>query len=170
MGNKRSSRARTPARLQVASAVLAAGALATAAVLGPGAAGAAAPQAKAARTLNLNDSANLSLNNHKGVELKESGTAKGNLPGKIYIQLRLASQHSVTAKIQVYPSGGSLSASASASYRVVTSSSASFSGTLNITGGSGRFSKAKGSKLSFSGAVHRPSDAVSVRVTGTMSY
>ena len=170
MGNKGSSRARTSARLQVSSAVLAAGALATAAVLGPGAAGAAAPQAKAARALNLSDRANLVQNNKKGTELKESGTAKGNLPGKIYIQLRLASQRTVTAKIQVYPSGGSLSASASATYRVVTSSSASFSGTLNITGGSGRFSKAKGAKLSFSGAVHRPSNSVSVRVTGTMSY
>ncbi len=71
----------------------------------------------------------------------------------------------------MYPTAhGSISASASATYRVVTSSSASFSGTLNITGGSGRYSKAKGSKLSFSGAVHRPSNAVSVRVSGTISY
>jgi hypothetical protein len=153
MGNHGSSRQRTSARLRVSSAALVAAALATAAAFGPGAA--AAPTAKAARTLNLSDSANLVLNNHKGTELKESGTAKGNLPGKIYIQLKLASQRSVTAKIQVYPSGGSLSASASASYRVVTSSSASFSGTLNITGGTGRYAKAKGAKLSFSGTVHR---------------
>lgn len=170
MGNHGSSRPRKSARLRVSSAALAAAALTTAAVFGPGAAGAAGPRAKAARTLSVSDSANLRLNNHKGTELKESGTAKGNLPGKIYIQLKLASQKTVTAKIQVYPSGGSLSASASASYRVVTSSSASFSGTLNITGGSGRYAKAKGSKLSFSGTVHRPSDAVSVRVSGKISY
>jgi hypothetical protein len=149
---------------------LALAALATAATFGPGAAGAAAPAAKAASTLNLSDSANLVLNNHKGTELKESGTAKGNLPGRIYIQLKLANTHSVTARIQVYPSGSSLSASASASYRVVTSSSASFSGSLNITGGSGRFAKAKGTKLSFSGTVHRPGDAVSVHVSGKISY
>jgi hypothetical protein len=134
------------------------------------AAGAAGPSAKAARTFNLSDSASLKLNNHKGVELKESGIAHGNLPGSIFIQLRLASSKSVTAKIQVYPSNGSVSASASATYRVVTSSSASFSGTLNITGGSGRYSKAKGTRLSFSGTVHRPSDSVSVHVSGKMSY
>ncbi|HEX5309418.1 MAG TPA: hypothetical protein VFW38_10110 [Solirubrobacteraceae bacterium] len=151
-------------------APLAAIALVGVAALGTTAAGAAGPSAKTARTLNLNDSASLKLNNHKGVELKESGTAHGNLPGSIFIQLRLASARSVTAKIQVYPSGGSVSASASATYRVVTSSSASFSGRLNITGGSGRYSKAKGSGLSFTGTVHRPSDSVSVHVSGKMSY
>jgi hypothetical protein len=41
---------------------------------------------------------------------------------------------------------------------------------MNITGGSGRYSKAKGSKLSFSGSVHRPSNSVSVRVSGKVSY
>lgn len=166
-----SSRSRSSARLRATIAALAVLALAVAAAVGTGAAGAAGPSAKAAGSLNLNDSASLKLNNHKGVELKESGTAKGNLPGSIYIQLRLASSRSVTAKIQVYPSGGgSVSASASATYRVVTSSSASFAGTLNITGGSGRYSKAKGSGLSFSGTVHRPSDSVSVHVSGKMSY
>jgi hypothetical protein len=144
--------------------------LVTAAVLGSSAATAASPSAKAATTLNLNDSANLVQNNKKGAELKESGTAKGTLGGKIYLQLKLNSQRTVTAKIQVYPSGGSLSASASATYRVVTSSNASFSGTLNITGGSGRYAKAKGSKLSFSGSVHRPSNSVSVHVVGKISY
>jgi hypothetical protein len=151
-------------------AAVAVGALAIAAAVGTGGAGAAGPQAKAARSFTLNDSANQRLNNHKGIELKESGAAKGNLPGSIFIQLRLPSPHYVTAKIQVYPSGGSLTASASATYRLVTSSSASFSGSLNITGGRGRFSKAKGSHLSFSGAVHRPSEAVSVHVSGNMSY
>jgi len=168
MGNQ-SARARV-SRPRASVAALALSALATAAVFGTGAAGAAGPSAKAATTMNLSDSANLRLNNHKGVELKESGNAKGNLPGKIYLQLRLASSRTVTAKIQVYPSGGSISASASATYRVVTSSSASFAGTLNITGGSGRYAKAKGSRLSFSGTVHRPSDSVSVHVSGKLSY
>ncbi len=152
------------------AAALAVAALAATPVVGAGVAGATGPAAKAARTFGLNDSANLRLSNHKGVELKEQGNAKGDLPGQIYIQLRVASSRYVTAKIQVYPSGGSINATASASYRVVTSSNASFSGTLNITGGSGRYSKAKGSHLSFSGSIHRPSDSVSVHVSGNMSY
>jgi len=165
-----SSRPSASSRLRASGAMLSLTALATAAVLGAGAAGAAGPHAKAARSLNLSDSANLRLNNHKGVELKESGTAKGNLPGPIYIQLRLASSRLVTAIIHVYPSRGFVGARASATYRVVTSSSASFSGTMNITEGSGRYAHAKGSHLSFSGTVHRPSDSVSVHVSGKMSY
>jgi hypothetical protein len=126
--------------------------------------------AHAARTLRLNDSANLKLSNKKGFELKEAGTAKGSLGGTIYIQLKVESQRSIKAQIQVYPNGGSLKATASGSYRVETSSTAGFSGTLNITGGSGSYSKAKGSGLSFTGTVHRPGDSVSVRVNGNMSY
>jgi hypothetical protein len=169
MGNKSAGR-RLSARAQVSTAALALGALAAAAAVGTGAAGAASPHARAARTLDLNDSANLSLSNKKGFELKEAGSAKGSLGGTIYIQLKVESERAVAAKIQVYPSGGSLSATATGSYRVESSSTASFSGKLNITGGSGRYSKAKGSGLSFSGTVHRPGDSVSVRVSGNMSY
>jgi hypothetical protein len=168
MGNE-SARRRLSARAQVWAAALALGALAAGAAVGTGAAG-AAPSAHAARTLDLNDSANLSLSNKKGFELKEAGKATGSLGGTIYIQLKVESERAVVAKIQVYPSGGSLNATATGSYRVESSSTASFSGKLTIAGGSGRYSKAKGSGLSFSGTVHRPGDSVSVRVSGTMSY
>jgi hypothetical protein len=153
-----------------AAPALAFSAIAAAATLGVGAAGASGPSAKSARTFFLSDSASLHEDNHKGVELKESGNAKGDLPGKIYIQLRLANTRTVTARIQFYPSGGAVDATAAATYRVVTSSSASFSGTMNIVGGRERFAHAKGSRLSFSGAVHRPGNAVSVHVSGKMSY
>jgi hypothetical protein len=161
-----------PRRRATVTALAAAG-LAAASLAGTttaGSAGAAGPRAQASRSFFLSDSASLHKNNQKGVELKESGGAKGNLPGSIYIQLRLASARSVTAKIQVYPSGGSINAGAAATYRVVTSSSASFAGTLSISGGSGRYSKARGSHLSFTGTVHRPSDSVTVHVSGKMSY
>jgi hypothetical protein len=166
MGNM-PTRKRLSVRAQVSTAALALGTLAAA--VGTGAAG-AAPSAHAARTLDLNDSANLNLSNKKGFELKESGKASGSLPGTIYIQLKVTGEREVTARIQVYPNGGSLNATASGSYRVDTSSTASFSGKLNVTGGSGRYSKAKGSGLSFSGTVHRPGDSVSVRVSGNMTY
>jgi hypothetical protein len=168
MGNK-SLRPRTPARLRISSAALALGAIATAVAFGTGAAGAASPHAKAARSLNLNDSAKLHLSNHKGVVLKEQGTAKGSLGGPLYLQLKVTSTRSVTAQIQVYPNGGSISGNAKASYRVA-GSTATFSGTLAITKGSGAYSKAKASALSFSGTIQRSNDAVTVHVSGKMSY
>lgn len=169
MGNQ-SLRTRTHARRRISSAALALGAVASAAVLGTGVAGASSPHAKAARSLQLNDSAKLHLSNHKGITLKEQGTATGSLGGPLYLQLKVTSTRSVTAEIQVYPSkGGSISGAAKANYRVA-GSTASFSGTMSITKGSGAYSKAKASALSFSGTIQRSNDAVTVHVSGKMSY
>jgi hypothetical protein len=169
MGNQ-SSRRRTSARPRISSAALAAGALATAVTFGPGAAIAASPHAKAARSINLSDSGNLHLQNKKGLVLKEAGSAKGTLPGTLYLQLKVTSTRSVSAEVQVYPSsGGSISGVAKANYRVA-GSTATFSGTLAVTKGSGKYSKAKASALSFTGTIKRSNDAVTVRVSGKMSY
>lgn len=164
-----SRRPRQRARQQFVGAALAATAVAATALV-PASAGARSADAHAARTISIKETANLRLSNKKGFELKEQGVAKGTLSGTIYIQLLVSSKRTVTANIQFYPSGGLLRANAKAAYRVVTSSQASFSGSLNIAGGSGRYSKAKGSGLKFSGAVHRPSDSVSVSVSGSFSY
>ena len=168
MGTK-SSRPRPRARLRNSSAALALGAVATATVFGAGAAGAASPHARAARSVDLNDSANLHLENKHGIELKEGGTAKGNLPGPLYLQLKVTSTRSVSAKVQVYPKGGSIGGSATASYHV-SGSTAAFSGTMVVTKGSGTYSKAKASALKFSGTIQRSNDAVTVHVSGPMSY
>jgi hypothetical protein len=166
---KKSSRLRTPARLRVSTAALALGVVASAAVFGTGAAGAASPHAQAARTLTLNDTASLHLQNKKGLVLKEAGNAKGSLAGTLYLQLDVTSTKSVTAQVQVYPKGGSISGNAKASYSV-QGSTATFSGTLAINKGSGTYSKAKASALSFSGTIQRSNDAVTVHVSGKMSY
>jgi hypothetical protein len=169
MGNQ-SPRTRMHARTRISSAALALGAVVTAVVFGTGAAGAASPHARAARSLELNDSAKLHLSNHKGITLKEQGTAKGTLGGPLYLQLKVTSTRSVSAEIQVYPTkGGSISGNAKASYHV-KGSLATFSGTMAITKGSGAYSKAKASALSFSGTIQRSNDAVTVRVSGKMSY
>ncbi len=73
--------------------------------------------------------------------------------------------------MQVYPKGGSIERrTPERSYRVAGSSTASFSGTMTITKGSGTYSKAKASALSFSGTIQRSNDAVTVHVSGPMSY
>ncbi|HXC44959.1 MAG TPA: hypothetical protein VNU24_00020 [Solirubrobacteraceae bacterium] len=156
-------------RSRISTAALALGAAATAAAFASAGAGAAGPQATAARTLDLNDSASLHLENKHGLVLKEGGKAKGSLSGPLYLQLDVQSTRSVTAQVQVYPKGGSVSGDAKASYHV-TGSTASFSGTMTVTKGSGTYSKAKASALSFSGTIQRSNDAVTVHVSGNMSY
>ncbi|HEY7892933.1 MAG TPA: hypothetical protein VIC05_12060 [Solirubrobacteraceae bacterium] len=138
---------------------------------GPWSSGANAARGHAARVLRLNERASLHRHDVHGLLIKEEGFAKGTLSGPIYLQLRVASnQRTVSANVQVYPSGGSLSGSASASYRIQSTTLASFSGHLNITSGKGRYAKAHASGLSFSGTIRRTTDAVTVYVSGNLSY
>jgi hypothetical protein len=125
--------------------------------------------ARAARTIWLSDSGRLHLTSHHGFTLNEQGSASGTISGTIYIHLNVSSTNHVTAEVNIYPSGGSLTGNASAAYHV-QGSVASFNGTMKIARGTGRYRHASGSGLSFTGTIQRSSDAVSVRVSGRFSY
>jgi hypothetical protein len=139
------------------------------AALAVAAAPSSADVAHAARTLTLSESGRLHLTSHHGFTLNEQGSASGTISGTIYIHLTISSTNHVTAEVNIYPSGGSLTGSASAAYRV-QGALANFNGTMNITRGSGRYSHAHGSGLSFTGTVQRSTSAVNVRVSGRFSY
>lgn len=128
----------------------------------------ASPRARAARTFSLSESGRLRLTSHRGFTLNEQGTTTGTISGTIYIHLNIVSTNHVTAEVSIYPHGGSLTGYASASYHP-SGGLATFNGTLNIARGTGSYSHARGSGLSFTGSVARINDAVSVRVAGRMS-
>ncbi len=130
-----------------------------------GAAGASGSTAGAARTVSLNDTAHLRRTSSHGFNLYESGSASGSLSGSISLHLDVISTNRVTAQLTVHPRGGSINGTASGSYRN-NGSTASFSGTLTVTGGSGSYSGSHGSGLSFSGTIQRSNDAVTVHVSG----
>lgn len=121
-----------------------------------------------ARTLVLNETGHLHLTSHHLVTLNEQGSTKGTIRGTIYIHLNLISTKRVTAEVNIYPSNGSLSGSAKASYRVA-GATATFSGTMSITRGSGRYAHARGTGLSFSGSIERLNDAVTVHLSGQIA-
>ena len=127
----------------------------------------AAP-AHAARTLSLNETGRLHLTSHHSFTLNEVGSASGTISGTINIHLRVASTNHVTAEVTISPRGGSLSGTASANYRP-SGATASFSGTMNVTHGSGSYSHAHGTGLSFSGTIQRSTDAITVHVSGRIS-
>jgi hypothetical protein len=138
-------------------------------VLVPAAAAPAmAPRGIAARTFSLNDTGRLHLTSHHGFTLNEQGSASGTISGTIYIHLHVVSTNHVSAEVNIYPSGGSLTGYASASYHP-SGGLASFNGTMSIARGTGRYSHAHGSGLSFTGTIQRSNDAVTVRVNGRMS-
>jgi hypothetical protein len=159
-------------RLAVAVALAPlAGAVALAALAGAVPAGAAAARpvtARAAGTLSLSDSGRLHLTSHHSFTLNEAGGASGTISGAIYIHLTIVSTNRVSAEVDIYPSGGSITGYATADYRP-SGGVATFDGTLTVARGTGRYAGAHGSGLSFSGTVQRTNDAVTVHVSGRMS-
>jgi hypothetical protein len=152
--------------------VACAGALTGVAFLGTGIAGAAgslgSPFARAAKTISLSETGRLHRTSHSGLKLNEQGTTSGTIKGTMYIHLDVVSPNRVTAEVNIYPSGGSLTGTGSADYRV-NGGTASFNGTLSIDRGSGSYAGAHGSGLSFSGTIQRLSGAVTVHLSGKMS-
>lgn len=129
---------------------------------------ATATRALASRTFSLNDNGHLHLTSSHGFTLNEQGSASGTISGRIYLHLHVVSTNHVTAEVNIYPQGGSLTGYATASYHP-SGAVATFAGTMSIVRGTGRYSHAHGSGLSFTGTIQRSSDAVTVHVNGRMS-
>lgn len=153
-----------PGWLALAAAVL------TVALLGAfvGADASRADTARVAGTVSLSDTGHLHRTSHHGFTLNEEGSASGTISGTIYIHLKIVSTNRVTAEVSIYPSGSSITGYATADYRP-SGAVASFSGTMTVERGTGRYSGAHGSGLSFTGTVQRSNDAITVRVSGRMS-
>jgi len=128
--------------------------------------------ARAAGTISVNDTGHLHKTSGRGITinqvLNEQGSASGSIPGSIYIHLRVVSVDRVTAEVNIYPQGGFVGGQASASFRS-SGATATFNGTLKVTDGSGRYSHASASGLSFTGTIARVNDAITVHVNGRMS-
>jgi hypothetical protein len=141
------------------------------AVLGAALVGATASgafQARVARTFALSETGHLHLTSHHGFTLNEQGSTSGTISGTIYIHLNIVSTNRVTAEVSIYPNGGSITGIANASYRPA-GGVATFNGTMSVARGSGHYSGASGSGLTFTGTVQRSNDAVTVHVSGRMS-
>ena len=123
--------------------------------------------ARSAGTISLNETGHLRRTSTSGLKLNEQGSASGSIRGTIYIHLNVTSENRVTAEVNIYPNGGSLTGSGSASYHV-NGGTANFSGAMSIDRGTGSYAHAHGSGLRFSGTIQRLSGAVTVHLTGSM--
>jgi hypothetical protein len=160
------------ARVALVAGVMSAGVLTGAAGLGTSISSAAgsngSPVAHASKTITLNETGQLHRTSHSGLKLNEQGSASGTIKGTIYIHLDVVSPNRVTAEVSIFPSGGSITGTGSAAYRV-NGSTASFTGTLSVDRGTGSYAGAHGSGLSFSGTIQRLSGSVTVHLSGKMS-
>jgi hypothetical protein len=129
--------------------------------------GAYAPTASAARRVSLVETAHLKFTAEHGSALAEQGQATGTYNAPVRVTLTIHPK-SVTATVTIYPSGGSITGAASATY-IVKGSTGYFGGTFTLGHGTGKFShisEVNGKPLGISGRINRNSFAMEVKAHG----
>lgn len=147
---------------------LAAGCLATAtqAVSASADNGHPAGPAHAAHVLKATDTAHLHYISSSGSLLFDEGKATGTLPGNMRVHLDLGT--TFTGTFTIYTSRGSIQGHGSATPHG-SGTYESFSGTLTVTGGSGRYAHAHG-RGGLYGTFDRDNYALVIKTTGSLTY
>lgn len=123
-------------------------------------------RAHAAGTLNVTDTAHLHLVKSPGASLTEEGTATGKLPGTVKATLKLGA--TVTATYTIDTHAGNIIGRGSGTLHG-TGLYASFSGSITVTHGTGRYVHAHGTG-GLSGEINRDTYAITVHTSGTLDY
>lgn len=124
------------------------------------------PTAHAARSLDGTATAHLHLVKPNGAQLEEEGPVTGALAGSM--RAVLYTGNVLTGSFTIHTYGGSIYGSGRATPHG-TGRYQSFSGTLTITGGNGRYSHAHGHAGLF-GTFDRRTYALLIQTTGRFSY
>jgi hypothetical protein len=150
----------------VMCAALATACMATATQHAPADASELAPHAYAAHLLNATDTAHLRYVSSSGSLLFDEGKATGTLPGNMRVHLDLGT--TFTGTFTIYASGGTIKGHGSAAPHG-SGTYESFSGTLTVTGGSGRYAHAHGHGGLY-GTFDRDNYALVIKTTGSLTY
>ena len=127
---------------------------------------AARPMARAAHTLNASDTGKLHLLRASGSLLYEEGAASGGIPGRMKADMNIGA--TFTSSFTIYTTHGTVKGHGSATPRGAGRYE-SFSGSVVITGGSGRYAHAHGNAGLY-GTFDRKTYAFVVQTTGKISY
>jgi hypothetical protein len=122
--------------------------------------------ASTARALQATDTAHLRYISASGSLLIEQGRATGTLPGSMHVRLSVGS--TLSGGFTIYTRGGSIVGHGSATPHGAGVYE-SFSGSLVVTGGSGRYAHAHG-RAGLYGTFDRSNYALVVQTTGTLAY
>jgi hypothetical protein len=126
-----------------------------------------AATAQAARTLNVTDEAHLRLTGTQGEVLLEEGPAKGALPGTVKVHFAVSA--TISGSFTIYPRGGGSISGRGTARLHSTGIYTSFSGTMYVTHGTGRYVNAHGHGGLY-GTVNRRTNALVIQTTGRLTY
>jgi hypothetical protein len=122
-----------------------------------------------ARTASVREEGKLRFVGSSATALIDEGSVGGTLPGRARVRFVYNGSPNVAATFAIRTSVGSLSGSARCRLSNPTSPTPSFRGALRITGGSGRYARARGSGELF-GVFHRHGYGLVVQAIGRLSY
>jgi hypothetical protein len=125
-----------------------------------------AGRAHAAHVLKASDTAHLHYVSASGSLLFDEGKAAGTLPGAMRVHLNLGT--TFTGSFTINASGGSIEGHGSATPHG-SGTYESFSGTLTVTGGTGRYVHARG-RGGLYGTFDREDYALVIKTTGSLTY
>ena len=120
----------------------------------------------AAHSLRATDTAHLRYLSGRGALFHERGAAAGTLPGQMVVDMRIGARFS--GSFTIYARGWSIAGRGSAAPKG-EGIYESFSGTLSVTGGSGRYRRAHGTAKLY-GVFNRRTYALVVQTVGTLLY
>jgi hypothetical protein len=123
----------------------------------------------AAHTTSVKDEGRLRLIKSSGSVLIDEGPAKGTIPGSVKVRFVYNGNPTVSAQITIYGHAGTINARGTGRLSSPTSSSPSFTGTMTIDGGSGRYSHAHGGGKLY-GVFYRRTYGLLVQTEGTLHY
>jgi hypothetical protein len=125
--------------------------------------------ARAARTVTLSETAHLEPTRQEvpGSEISESGRATGTYNATVLAGLTIHA-HSVRSVVTVFLKGGSITATANASFKL-TGAVGNFHGTLTVSHATGTYRHASG-HLSFRGAINRSTLKMWAVTSGSAKY
>jgi hypothetical protein len=128
--------------------------------------GGAGPWSRAARTLNVTDTAHLRYRGTSGSSLIEEGVATGGLPGRVRVRFDVGA--SVAASFTISTPHGALIGHGKGLLHA-SGMYASFGGSMVVTRGTGRFRHAHG-RGGFYGVINRKTYDVTVQTISRLSY
>lgn len=124
---------------------------------------------RSAATLSLKDEGNLRFVKSSGSTLLDEGHENGTIPGNVRVRFTYNGSPNVSAQLTIYGAHGTLQVRATGRLSSPTNPNPSFTGTLTVTSGSGRYSHASGGGKLY-GVFHRRSYGMIVQTQGTLHY
>jgi hypothetical protein len=125
--------------------------------------------AGASRTLAVRDEGRLRYRGDSATHIIDEGNVAGTIPGRARVDFAYNGSPNVSARFTIRSSAGSIAGWARCRLNNPNSPVPSFRGTLHITGGSGRYARARGEGELF-GVFHRRGYGLVVQAIGELRY